>query len=154
MKNLKSLLAFFMLISTAFTSYAQWEDDEKIDCNHFGLFYTASFEYPDLGIAGIGGEFYGERFGGRFALGYNIDFSGVCFELGPSLQIPLNKNIGITTPLCLTVGTDGEEWNVGASLIPKFIFRTGKFSANLGAGGMYAGDQFAPGFTAGIAYDF
>lgn len=163
MKNLKCFLALFMLLSTALTSYAQYyeEEDEKIDCSHFGIFYTAPFEGAGNGTIGLGGEFYGEKFGGRFAGGYHLGSEGVYFEIGPSYQIPLTKNVGITTPLCLvalvTYGgehSDDTEFSIGASFVPKFIFKAGKFSANLGAGCWYAGEEFAPVFTAGIAYDF
>lgn len=166
MKNLKCFLALFMLLSTALTSYAQYyeEEDEKIDCSYYGIFYTAPFEAADYGVIGFGGEFYGEKFGGRFAVGWSdvfngFDNGGAYFELGPSYHIPLSKNIGITTPLCLVVSCTtssegGDDWNFGASFIPKFIFKTGKFSVNLGAGGLYAGEDISPVFTAGIAYDF
>ena len=167
MKNLKCFLALFMLLSTALTSYAQYyeEEDEKIDCSHFGIFYTAPFEAADYGVIGFGGEGYGEKFGGRLALGWGDVFNGfengyAYVEVGPSYQIRLSKHVGITTPLCLVItytpepnSTDAE-WDFGASFIPKFIFKTGKISVNLGAGGLYAGEDISPVFTAGIAYDF
>lgn len=156
----RALSALVLFIACLTGSYAQTENSQKVDFSHWGVHYTADFDYIDQGTYGASvHSLKNNKIG--FSVNilstnlYIVDFNSTAFSFkgGPNYSYTLSDDVCFYIPLQLNVlnqsyptykyvstggyssieeGETEEKWYWGFDLTPTLAFKFGRVILSAG----------------------